>query len=342
MTLTQAAFWTKRLFILTVILIILGIIAKVGYDIWYQHYLASLPPVEEKPDLKFGVLPAVQFPSSSISTSNFSYSIDTQNGDLPSEPKIIKVYFIPQQSVTLLSPDKATTLAQSLGFFNGPQIISPNEYHYTDNSKNLLNINLPTGNFHFQRAASSSAQLTSHSETPTSQPTVSQSQNDQLVSNFRDYLASKNLLADDLMAGRTNVVATGFANSPSGTFLVAIWPKDFDNLPIVTSSQDKSLVYATLTNLTSESDRFSAVNYIHWPVDATTFATYPLKSAGQAFQDLRSGFGYVTLEPVKPQVSISKVYLAYIEVTDYTPYLQPVYVFEGEHFQALVAAISTK
>lgn len=325
MTLTQAAFWTKRAFIGFVILVFLGVIIKVGYDIWYAHYLANLPKVEEKPDLKFGALPQIQFPPTSVSTSNFSYSIDTENGNLPQMPKIMKVYFIPQATITLLSPDKANRLAQSLGFFNGPQVISQIEYHYSDNNSGLLSVNLPTGNFHFQRSASVSA-------SPTPSPTPS---SDKLVNDFKSYLAAKNLLPPNLTAGRSNVI---FGQK----FEVSLWPSDFESLPIVTASAKRSLIRGILTDSASEPDKFLQVDYTYWPADATTFATYPVKSAEAALSDLKAGLGFVSLEPQKPQVSISKVYPAYFESENYTPYLEPVYVFEGEGFQALVPAILSK
>ena len=107
MTLTQAAGLTRKFILLSLILSILGIISFTGYKIWHARYLASLPPVEEKPDMKFGLLSELTLPKSKVSSSNFSYSLDTKTGNLPDFPKVIKVFYSPKAQTGFLAPDKA-------------------------------------------------------------------------------------------------------------------------------------------------------------------------------------------------------------------------------------------
>lgn len=336
MTLTAAAILTKRIIIIFFTLIIIGIIAKVGYDIWYQHYLASLPPVEVKPDLKFGALPDITFPNSNnISSSNFSYSLDTPTGNLPDVAKIIKVYFIPKSQISLLSPDKALQLAQSLGFSSGPETLSSQVEQFQDSSSNTLSVDLLTGNFQFQMSATPSAQ-TSQSPTPSQ---------DALTAEFKGYLASRSLLTDQLSNGPTNVVFESSGSAKLPLAIVSVWPVKIDQLPIVTADWDQSLVKAVV-NLNSPDiqtgKNFTSISYTVWPVDTTTFATYPLKTASQAFLDLRSGRSFVSQPPKEAQVSLTSIYLAYFESADYSPYLLPVFVFQGPDFTALVPAIENE
>ena len=95
--------------------------------------------MEEKPDTKFGVLPDPDFPLPKVSSSNFSYSIDTQTGNLPEFggdiAKIQRVYFMPKPFATLLSPERSTELAQMFGFGSPPEILSELEYRYSDEEK---------------------------------------------------------------------------------------------------------------------------------------------------------------------------------------------------------------
>src|SRR3989344_129531 len=99
-TLTTVATITRRFILFSVIFSILAVIGFISYRIWHTNYLRSLPPVEEKPDTKFGVLPDPDFPLPKVSSSNFSYSIDTQTGNLPEFggdiAKIQRVYFMPK------------------------------------------------------------------------------------------------------------------------------------------------------------------------------------------------------------------------------------------------------
>jgi hypothetical protein len=138
MTLTQAAVLTRRSIIILGVLILLGISTKVGLD-WYANYqLSKLPPIEEKAEMSFGGLPDPEFPSSKVSSSNFSYSIDTATGELPEFPRLVKVYFIPKATLSLLAPDRAKSVANKLGFNNGPQIVSTENYIFTDDNRDHL------------------------------------------------------------------------------------------------------------------------------------------------------------------------------------------------------------
>ena len=82
------------------------------------------------------------------------------------------------------------------------------------------------------------------------------------------------------------------------------------------------------------------MNYTYYDVDLKTFGTYPIKTVSDAFKDLKVGKNTVLIKtPTSGQVSLRSIYLAYYQSENYTPYLQPVYVFEGENFAAYVVAI---
>lgn len=330
MTLTQAAVLTRRIIMITAVLAVLSIAGAVGYKIWYNHYLSTLPPLEEKPDMKFGNLPELIFPLNDVSSSNFSYSLDTVTGGLPEVPKIMKVYFIPKTKISLLAPQRAQEMAEKLGFPNGPEVVSEIEYKYKDENSNELFLDLTTGNFHFQRPniASGSSEIKN--------PLPNQNQ---LINIFKAYLSSRNLLPEQLETGEGRVVYDQGIAETSDTAMVSLLPDKLDSLPILTAAFKDGLMRAKITQYEEETRKFASLNYIFWFIDKTTFATYSIKSADQAFADLKSGRGFIAIQPNKPQVSISSVYLAYYQTETYTPYLQPIFVFEGPNFAALVPAI---
>ena len=158
MTLTQVAVLTKQIITLIIIVISVGIVGFIGYRIWYANYLASLPPIEEKPDTKFGLLPQIDFPASLVSSSNFSYSIDTSTGNLPkvgqdaSFEKLVKVYFVTKTLTTLLSAEKSHALAGKLGITNAPEILSDTKYRYRNDGR-ALTIDLDNSNFTFDNTS---------------------------------------------------------------------------------------------------------------------------------------------------------------------------------------------
>lgn len=326
MTLTQASLITRRGVIITSILIVLSLTAKFGFD-WYQNYqLSQLPPLEEVAEMKYGALPPVEFPPSNVSSTNYSYSLDTTTGDLPVVPKLIKVYFIPKAGLSLLAPDKARTLAERLGFTQGPTTLSQDEHQFSDQTGDKVIINVNSGNFSYQKTATPSAE-------------VSLPPKDELVEDLKQWLAQKIQLPQEILDGRSSVSYTPEAPGQPPQAQISLWPSNVDEKKIITGNFITGLIRATAIPHQQPEQLFKELTYTYWPVDQTSYSTYSLKTAGQALDDLRSGLGYVAVSPNSPQVSLTSVELAYYQSGTYTPYLQPIYVFEGPSFVALVPAI---
>lgn len=328
MTLSQTAIITKQIITFSIIFLVLGIVSFIGYKIWYAYYLAHLPVKEPIPDTKFGVLPQPDFPQSFVSSSNYTYTIDTTTGNLPKLgadegfDKLTKVYFITQVYATFLSSEKSQKLATKFNINSDPQILSETHYLYKQENK-TLNIDLNTGNFIYTNEATSSAQEALDND-------------EKLVTDFKNFLSSLAILKEELTKGQTRVIK----DSRAQTAQISLWPEAIDKKPLLTSDFNKSLVSAVVKKTASNLDDYLSLNFTFWPIDLTTFATYPTKLPEKAFEDLRSGKGIVVVEPPKAQVSIIKIYLAYFLPDNYNPYLQPIYVFEGPQFIAYVSAIS--
>lgn len=321
MTLTQTAIFTKRAILIFGISLVLVILSYSGYQIWSSYKIANLPPVEEKPDLKFGVLPPPNFPPSP-SPSNLSYTIDTTTGDFPKFDKILRVYFIPKAATTFLSSDRALQLAERFNIKTPPEIVSETIYRFSESNKSLT-VNLDTGNFIYTNATTSAE--------------LSLKADDTMIANFKNLLNNLGLFKEE------------FSNGPAKLFhqneqisQISIWPKALDNIPIVTTDFNKALVSTTLLHSAEKIDDILSLDYTFWPIDTQTFATYPSKTAAAAFEELKAGGGLIILKPTQPQVSITKVYLAYFESKEYLPYLHPVFVFEGPDFMAYVPAIANQ
>lgn len=330
MTLTQTAIITKQIITISLIALVGGTISFIGYKIWYAYYLANLPPVEEKPDTKFGLLPHPDFPKTTVASSNFSYSLDTTTGGLPKvgkDPgfeKITKVYFIVKSFATLLSSEKAQILAEKFDITTPPNIISETKYQFKDQDK-TLDVDLDNGNFSYLKEATISGRENLDDD-------------NKLVSDFEQFLSTLGVLKDDLKNGRTKV--TLLKKDGGEAALISLWPAPIDKKSIFTPDFNKALISAAVLKGADRLDSFLSLDFTYYPIDTTTFATYPIKTAEESFDDLKSGKGVVIVEPPKPQVSITSVYLGYFLQEFYSPYLQPIFVFEGPQFMAYVPAIS--
>lgn len=337
MTLTQTAILTKQVISITLFVLILGTISFIAYQMWYSYELAHRPPVEEKPDTKFGVLQSPIFPKSGVSSSNFSYSLDTVTGGLPKIgvdigfDKLNRVFFVVKPYATFLSADKSQALAEKFNIINPPEVINETTYRFitdTQEYKKSLTIDLDTGNFSYTKEASPSAAEPLDNE-------------NSLINDFKNTLSRLGLLNNDLGSGRNKVILSEVAPQIVAA-QISLWPSDLDKKPIFTSSVNRSQVSATVLKSASDIENYLSFDFKYFQIDTSTYATYPTKSTETAFNDLRRGKGIVIIEPERPQVSITSVTLGYFLPDDYNPYIQPIYIFEGPSFMAYVPAISSE
>lgn len=336
LTLTQTASLTKKGFIFGSVSLILMILGWVGFGYYKAYQASKIPPPEEKPDVKFNILPQPNLKDSLTPSSDYTYDLVTKTGSLPTDlPKIMRVYFISKLGTTLLAPNRAKQLAEKFNFISGPEIISPTLYKFTNVTGGKIEIDLDIGNFNFERNIAT--------ESGETQDEVIADRG-KLVEEFKNFLASKGLLSDQLRAGRTTVSYDGPSQKDSLSAQVTLWQDDIKegevSFPIVTAQFTKGLIKTKVTKYTQEENKYLNLDYIFWSIDENNFATYQIKSAADAYSELKEGRGVVVIKPPFTQVSISSVYLGYLVSEEYSPYLQPVFVFEGEEFAAIVAAIT--
>lgn len=347
MTLTQTAILTKQIINITITATVLGVIIFIGYQVWYSYYLSTLPPVEEKPDTKFGILPKPNFPESGVSSSNFSYSLDTVTGGLPKIgqesgfDKLSKVYFVIKPYSTFLSSDKSQRLAEKFNIINPPEILNENTYYFRQDNeqfKKTLAVDLDSGNFNYSKEASSAAVENLDSDNI-------------LVDDFKNTLNRLGVLREELRSGASKVILLRVEDNKfiptqeraeAIVAQISLWPQPLDKKPIFTSDVNKSLVHASVVKSATDIENYLSLSYTFFQIDSSTYATYPTKLPEEAFTDLRNGKGVVIIEPEKPQVSITAISLGYFLPDSYTPYVLPIYVFEGPQFMAYVTAISNQ
>ncbi len=335
MTLTETAIFTKKALLVGAIFSVVMVFAWAGYQYWYfQVYLPNQPVVEEKPDERFGPLPKIALKENIADSKAYNYKLDTDTGGLPDKiPKLYKVYSIAQLATDLLALDRAKSLAGLIGFNRGSQAISATQYKFLDQNGGELSINLDTGNFSMSRPiASGSADAIEGRE--------SFQDSDKIASDFKSYLSGKNLLKEQLRDGRVKVLYDRSQGDPNKA-IINIWQTDVDETPLVTPTFTEGLVKGMVTNFREENKRYVYLNYTFWPIDLQNSSKYPIKTPDEAYTNLQEGKAMVPMSQAKTGgfVSITKIYLAYFLDSEFIPFLQPVYVFEGPEFVGYVPAV---
>lgn len=343
-TLTETAYYTKRFMAGLVVFVILIIIFKVSLG-YYQDYRAqqAVTPVP-LPTLAFGKLPALKLPKTTSKTTNFR--LETTDGRIPPMPELEKVFFIPPRpAYKFFTKERALAFGKKFGFDSEPIILSGEEYQWIDPDlpQRTFTLNIFTNNFTLNyNLATGSAVL----------PQGTLPQKKEAESSAGNFLSKRNVMSGELSGGEVTSEYLVFdgqevKKAPSMTqanlVRVDFFRKPINKLPVLTEKYDQGLVSFLISGAKEEKTNFLKLDYVLWPVDSESNATYPLKTGDDAFEELKTGGGAIILGGEQVEAAIRNVYLAYLDTKAHQDFLQPIFVFEGDGgFVAYVSAIKDK
>lgn len=308
---------------------------------WWQ---VTHPPKPLPPDVRFGELPALKFPQTQIQLK-LNYKLETIDGVLPKLQDIAKVYSVPKPVRNLLSLSKSREFAARLGFKNEPNEIMQNVYQWNDPQyPRVLKRDVVSGNFIFTYDYVNDFSVFTEKNLPTAREAISEA---------RSTLQGLGIYDSSFNGGRADTSFWKFSGgklvpalsfSEANAIRVDLFLNDIDGLPVLPAGYKKAPVYFILSGTRSTEKRILELHYTFWPINKDDFATYPLKTSQEAWDELQAVKGYIaSLGGVTKQAVIRSVTLAYFNLEDYQPYFQPIYVFEGDSdFAAYVPAISSQ
>lgn len=333
--------WSLILGSLTMALILVFNITKIIFKILY-------PPPPDYPTVAFGKLPPVTFPKSTVNES-FTYTINTLTGTLPSLPDRVKIFKHATKPVTLLNVQNARDKVAQLGFMNGPEkqfhefAITPTRYQWQVVTNGLLRtIIMNTDTYDFR--------LTSTYRTYP--PILNQSlvaSDDNVKNRVIDFLTDISLLSDDIDMEKAKITPLTLKSgillpaenvSSTQVFRIDIFQKDVEKLPIFYPTYPQSSIYFLMMARANNIDDVLEANFYH-QATATESATYPIKTAQEAFEDLKAGKGYVAnYYGTTKDIQITDITLGYYVGEERLGYLLPVIMFQSkEEYFAFVPAI---
>jgi hypothetical protein len=289
----------------------------------------------------FGKLPQQAFPEN-INNQNFSYSINTLSGILPTMPTITKVYKMQVIKPDLMAVSRFQDKVVSIGYPKNYTVVSDTIFTWKLDSEGIVKTlkgNTITGNFTITSPYLSNKDVLSGKNLPNQ---------DKAINTASDMLTSMNLLSDDLDQSKTKVnlysIISGRlvpATSPSTTqvFEVDYYQKDIDQIPIYYDTPNSSSINVFVAG-GSLKPQIVAANFVH-QAPTNDASTYFLKSTTQAFEDLKQGKGYVaSYNGASNNISIDNVILAYYISSGPQDFLMPIFVFTGnDNFYAYVWAV---
>src|SRR5262249_36531699 len=114
--------------------------------------------------------------------------------------------------------------------------------------------------------------------------------------------------------------------------------------PSLTADPNQSNVWFIDSGSQEQGKKIIAGEYHYLPVDSEKSATYPIKTAQQALDELNGGGGYIAAVGNNPDgnITVRKIYLAYFDPATIGNFYQPIVVFEGDNgFFAYVPAVAS-
>ena len=301
---------------------------------------AIFPTPPPKPTVLFGKFEPQVFPKN-VTDKKLTYSINTLSGYLPALAGQAKVFTIQTHTPDLLGLSRAKQAAGQAGFTNNPNKLSDTLFAWTDpNTSQIsrnLTMNIVNYNFNITSNYASTSTFTSGQGLP---------KQDNAIDDAQNLLTSLNSLPQDIDQTKTQTNLFSLTKSSLTTVTklsdaqliqVVFYQKDIDNLPIFYDDPHSS----NINVLVGSNGEILEANYLH-QVPTATFSTYPLKTAQQAFTDLKQGNGYIaSYGGGSLNVVINNVFLAYYIGSQPQQYLMPIIVFaENNDFYAYVPAVT--
>lgn len=302
-----------------------------------EYYFPTPPPI---PTVSFGKLPSVTFPKNAVE-AKMSFTIDTLSGTLPSFPSQMTVYEVAKNPQGLLNLQRAKEKAANIGFTSPPIAMSENVYEWRQDGpitkKISKDIVYPFFNL--------SSNFLLHPEVFTTNTLLNQ---DGAKTVAQQFFQSLDGFPKDIDQAKTTIT---FFTITNGTLIpvaksssahisrVDFFQKDINEIPIVYPRPKKSIIYAVIGNETLKETIVEAGFAYHPLTDKT--ATYPIKTAQEAFDELAQGSAYIaSYEGSATTIPIQNVRLGYYLTQDFQAYVTPVIIFEAENaFSAYVNAI---
>lgn len=341
--LTKVAIMTRKIIRFSVLgmvmLVVLRVAVAVGTGVYQNYFGQKTPP----PNVEFGKMPKIPFPA--VSTDDypkFSYTLETVEGSVPKLDNQARVYYMPKANITLLSLDSARVTATLLGFSGEPEQVNSTVYRFPHQKLPArLEMNIATKIF------SISYELKDFFIPFENRPPAPEV----AVERAKSILTSANVFPADL-TGNTSYQFLRVENknlvgvpslSEANLVKVNLYRKQYNKYPSMPPYPSQANVWFILTGSGSGITQLLAGDFYYYPVDETKFATYPLRTSQQAYEDLQAGKGYIASlgNNEDGNVTLRKVYLAYYDPDTITDFYQPIFVFEGDrNFTAYVPAVS--
>lgn len=315
------------------------------FNLIHNYIQSRTPP--PPPTVTFGKLPLISFPQNFV-TQPTTYTVDTITGQLPASGKLpgqfpdrLGVYKLIKNTANLLALQNATAKVAQVNFKDTPTALSQTLYQWVDQTPPYRKLTLDILTFNFSLSSSFLTDpdiLSAHALSDQGSTIIAAQSFLTSIAGFADDIDSS-LTKTQLITIQNGTLIPATSFSTTQLVQVNFFQKAVDNLSVFYPQGNGSPMQFLVGSGTQDAQVVDA-HYTHQTIGKDS-ATYPIKTATQAFSDLQNGSAFIAMNSGNKQgVSIRQVSLGYYIGTEEQTYLLPIVVFSGDGFLAYVPAIT--
>jgi hypothetical protein len=282
--------------------------------------------------------------SDAVSSGQYTYTLDTLEGTPVTATEAAQVFFLPQSPQRFGFLQKIYLMAKAAGFDTEltKHNLKDNDATFNDGLRTMT-IDKTSFNFTFDYTLTKEDPILVNPTIPSEQ---------EIKSRAIEFLRSVDRYPEELAKGNTHIVYFSFnaetnqlsiVETPAEANMAEVdfYRPDIGPFQIVTPKYYNSPDYVLMAFGTND---FKVVRAQVKLYEKSTeqIGQYPIKSGDTAWEELKTGKGYVVSAPVgQTDIIIKKMIMGYYDPDVYQEYLQPVYVFLGDNnFVAYVPAVT--
>lgn len=305
-----------------------------GGSIIRNFFFPKPPP---PPKQEFGKLPQLSFPSQG--GAGIQFRINTIDGQLPKLTDRVNVYKLTQPQADLLALKNAKNTLSSTNFVENQIKLNDTLYQWSQTSTGvIIQYDIGTKNFTINSNYLTNPYLSTTNLIPNE---------GDIKNGLISFLSSINADTTDLDFDRSKV---DFLQLKGGSLVksenlgaakfarIALLQFPVDKIPIIYDTPTDSILHFTVS-YPNGNFQILAGQFLHHQLDLQNKSDYPIKTALQAFEDLKNGNAYMLNPQNLTNVDITNVEVRYYLDKNTNEYLLPVIVFTGINFTAYVQAI---
>lgn len=344
-TLTETAVSFKKMIKIGSLTLGVFLILRLGLFIYDTYLKVVNPPPPTPPTVAFGKLPKILFPEKLH--PELTLRLETPSGGTPNLGDRAEVFLMPTFRSSFLALDEAKLTAKKLGFETTAKEITERRFRWENNEflPSTLEMDIINGSFTIKRNWQADPTILSEKQLPGKEQTLVEAKN---------FITQAGLSNEELNQAEIKITYLAFssgqyikANSLSeADFVQADWFRpNVSEKTVLPTDPEKGMIRIIFSGSREAEKRIIEAEYNYFPVDVEQKATYPIKTASQAWRELQTRQGFIANAGNNPSgvVSIRKIYLSYYDGETSNGFLLPIIVFEGDNgFYGYVQAITNE